>query len=89
GVRFLVQKWAKLIGEPVEKLARQWKVPWVIAKSTKGAFKVNWKDSAARSDVIARLAEGASVVVDDIRKKTSKMCLARHESFFCIEAPTS
>jgi len=80
GVRSLVKMWARLTDVPVEKLASEWRVRWVTAKSTKGAFGIDWKDSKARSEVITELAEGATAVVAGIVKSIHKAPAKMHKT---------
>ncbi len=67
GVRGLAKRWAKLTNTPVATVAERWEAPWVLAKSTKGAFRVDWSDDDARANVVDTLAHGALRVVEFIR----------------------
>lgn len=65
GLRSLVSRWARLTKTSKAKLAREWDVPWVLAKSTKGGLNVNWRDADERHEVVHRLAHDVLRVVGE------------------------
>lgn len=67
GLRALVQRWSRWTSTTLERCAHEWDVPFVLAKSTKGAFRIDWKDPDARHDVVDELARAALRVVDAVR----------------------
>lgn len=67
GVRQIGRRWARERGIPVPQLAKEWKLPLLVAKSTKGHLAIDWRDRDARSRVVTELAEAAVRVVDVVR----------------------
>ena len=57
GVASLARYWSKLGRGSLIELAARWNLPHLSAKSTKGAFTINWRDQDARAKVIDRLAQ--------------------------------
>ena len=49
GTRMLAMRWAKTIGSDLEHVAKQWGLPYLLAKSTKGFFSINWKDKKEKT----------------------------------------
>lgn len=72
GTRMLVQRWAKATGDSVESVAASWDVPWVLAKSTKGHFRVDWSDDGQRAGVAEDLAKGALRAVEEVRRQIER-----------------
>ncbi|NQV06272.1 transposase, partial [bacterium] len=68
GTRMLVQQWVKATGESVEDVAASWDVPWVLAKSIKGYFPIEWSSKTARAEVTETLASGALRAVEFVRR---------------------
>lgn len=67
GLRMLTRRWARWTKTPLEQFVRELEVPFVLAKSTKGAFSVDWRDCDARHRVVDALARGVVRVVEAIR----------------------
>jgi hypothetical protein len=67
GTRMLVQQWAKVTGDDVGRLAAAWEVPWVVAPSIKGHFRIDWRLEDQRVEVTELLAAGALRVVEKVR----------------------
>lgn len=67
GTGILVRAWARAVGRPWTRVARELGVPWVVAPSTKGWFGADWRDRTARDQVVTRLARGALRVVEVVR----------------------
>jgi len=68
GLRMLVHRWSRWTSTAVEQCVREWDVPFVLAKSTKGAFRIDWKDADARHGVVDELAHAVVRVVRAIRE---------------------
>lgn len=60
GLRMLAGAWARATRNSLMVVAEQWQMPFLLAKSTKGAFAVDWSQPSATAEVITQLA--ASVV---------------------------
>jgi hypothetical protein len=67
GTRMLAQRWAKATGQSIEQVADQWKVPYVLAKSIKGHFSIDWRDPNQRAQVVEAVASGALRAVEHVR----------------------
>jgi hypothetical protein len=67
GVGSLAKYWSKLGQGSLQELEERWKLPHLSAKSTKGAFRINWRDAEARAEVIDKLARGTIAAVREIR----------------------
>lgn len=68
GLRSLAALWARATRATLEAVAQEWKTPFLLEKSTKGAFRVDWHDDAARARVVSELAETVTTVVVGIRR---------------------
>lgn len=55
GLRGLADKWARATRTSIEGVATAWSMPFLLAKSTKGAFQVNWRDPLDRKGVLAEV----------------------------------
>jgi hypothetical protein len=73
GLRALMRRWARWMKISLEQCAKQWDVPVVLAKSTKGAFHIDWKDADERQRVINELTHGALRVVSAIRQRIEEV----------------
>ena len=69
GLRSLVGRYARWTKESREQLAKDWELPIVLAKSTKGAFRIDWRDADARSQVTDSLVRDVLRVVDLVRRE--------------------
>lgn len=67
GLRSLCGEWARLTGQTVEQLAAAWELPLLLAKSTKGHFRIDWNDADARAGATDRLARWVLEVVERVR----------------------
>lgn len=65
GLRSLGQKWALASKASLEEVARQWDLPLLLAKSTKGALAT--RDPEQRAQAVHELAQTALRVVDLVR----------------------
>lgn len=79
GTRALAQQWAKFRGLSVEAVAEQWGVAHVLAKSTKGFFRINWRAPDERATVVDVLARGALTAVDHVRREISAVVPSRRK----------
>lgn len=68
GLRSLAALWARATRTPLQKVADDWQMPWLLEKSTKGAFRIDWHDPTARATVITQLGQDVIKVVDTIRR---------------------
>ncbi len=68
GTRMLAIQWAKAIGSDLEQVAEQWRLPFLLAKSTKGFFPINWKDRQDRGEVVKTLAQGVMDAVKVVKR---------------------
>jgi hypothetical protein len=66
GTRNLARQWANATGQRFDEVAEQWKLPYLMAKSTKGAFGIDWRDEEQRSSVLEQVATGASHAVKQV-----------------------
>jgi hypothetical protein len=67
GLRSLARDWRRAAGGTLEELEARWKLPLLTTKSTKAAFRIDWKNPEARSKVVAELADAVVRVVEDVR----------------------
>lgn len=79
GVSSLARYWSKLGRGSLSELAGRWDLPHLGAKSTKGAFRVNWREPAARAAVVDRLARGTLTAVNEIRSSLSDVRSNKHK----------
>jgi hypothetical protein len=71
GTRMLAQQWAKATGQSFEQVAQQWELPYLLAKSIKGSFRIDWSKAAQRTEVVETVARGALHAVGQVRKHIS------------------
>lgn len=69
GLRSLCGEFARLTKTPVEVLAKECGLELLLAKSTKGAFAIEWRDRKQRVAVIESLASQAIEVVQAVRQQ--------------------
>ncbi|MCA9673160.1 MAG: transposase [Myxococcales bacterium] len=67
GTRMLALRWAKATKQSVAQIVEQWQAPHVLAKSTKGHFRIDWRDAAERARVVAQLASAALRSIEHVR----------------------
>lgn len=67
GLRLVGTAYASATKTPLAVLARRWKLPLLLAKSTKGHLSIDWRDRDARSRVVTELAADVSRVVELVR----------------------
>jgi hypothetical protein len=68
GLRMLAQTWGRATRRPLVAVADEWQLPWLLAKSTKGAFKVEWSQAAATANVVTKLAGNVIDAVAVVRR---------------------
>lgn len=72
GLRSLAGLWAKATRSTVAMVAAEWKMPFLAEKSTKGAFRIDWRDAEARAGVTHQLAEYVVRIVGSLRSAASQ-----------------
>lgn len=68
GTRTLALRWAKATGASLEEIARRWDAPHILAKSTKGHFRIDWSKADEQASVVEAVAKGALRAVEDVRR---------------------
>ncbi len=68
GLRMLAGTWAHAMRRPLTAVAEEWQMPWLLAKSTKGAFHVDWSQASAMATVVAQLAANVVDAVAVVRR---------------------
>jgi hypothetical protein len=69
GTRMLGQRWATATGQSLEEVAKQWGVPYVLAKSIKGHFNIDWREPDQRAQVVEAVASGALRAIEQVRRQ--------------------
>ena len=64
--------YASATSRPLKDVAAEWKVPLLLAKSTKGHHSIDWRNADARATVITELAD-AAVRVSELVGATPKL----------------
>lgn len=67
GLRSLARAWGRAADLTLEQLQERWGLPLLTTKSTKAAFRIDWKDRDARASVVGQLADAVLRVVQDVR----------------------
>jgi hypothetical protein len=67
GLRSLGKQWARLKRMSLEVLAEQWRLPLLLARSTKGSLAVDWRTPEGRANAVDPLAADVLRVVDLVR----------------------
>jgi hypothetical protein len=67
GLGLVATAYSSATGTPLLVVARRWKLPLLLAKSTKGHLDIDWRDRDARSRVITELAADVTRVVGLVR----------------------
>lgn len=68
GLRLLARAWARAHRTSLEAVAEAWDLPFLLEKSTKGAYRIEWRDRDARADVVADLTESVLKAVRHVRR---------------------
>lgn len=77
GTRALAKCWARASGLSVATVAEQWGLPYLLAKSTKGHFRIDWRDPNQRAEVVNTLAQGVIVAVEHVRRGIQTVAASR------------
>jgi hypothetical protein len=68
GLRMLAGTWARATRCSLAAVVEQWQMPFLLAKSIKGAFGVDWSQATATSEVITQLAAAVVKAVTTVRR---------------------
>ncbi len=79
GLRQLGRNWARAAQCSLTKVAELWDLELLLAKSTKGWFKVDWRDSDARAGVVDKLAGHVVRLVPWVRERLLKVRRGFHK----------
>ncbi len=69
GLRMLAQAWSHATRGSLAAVAEEWQMPFLLAKSTKGAFDVDWSQAAATARIVSQLAANVVDAVAFIRRR--------------------
>ena len=67
GLRRLGRAWARATERPLGAVAIAWRLPMLLAKSTKGWLRIDWSDADARSKAITDVVEDVMRVVKEVQ----------------------
>ena len=79
GLRSLCKLWARLTKTDLAVLARQWDAPLLLAKSTKGHYRIDWKDAGAKATLVDDVARSVLNVVDHVRCHIQEVRRSKHK----------
>ena len=68
GLRMLAGAWARATRRSLTAIANEWQMPFLLSKSTKGAFHVDWSQATATAAVITQLATSVVQAATAIRR---------------------
>ncbi len=68
GLRMLARRWARVTGATMSSLATEWDAPLLTAKSTKGAYAIDWNSAEAKAEVLDELARKVVRIVRLVRR---------------------
>lgn len=68
GLRMLAGTWGRATRRSLAAIAEEWQMPFLLAKSTKGAFRVDWSQATATGTVVAQLASNVVHAVAIVRR---------------------
>ena len=68
GVGMLARMWSRATGSSIEVTAADWEAPFVLAKSTKGSFDVDWRAEGACDEVVSKLATTTLRVIELVQR---------------------
>ena len=80
GLRAVGLRWSRVTGKSLAELSKRWELPLLTGKSTKGSFRIDWRDQDARAKVVTHLAEAVLRVVSDVRDHLSEVRQNKHKS---------
>jgi len=73
GLRMLAQAWGRATRRSLVAVADEWQMPWLLAKSTKGAFNVDWSRANATATVVAQIAANVVSAVAVVRRNVESV----------------
>jgi hypothetical protein len=79
GVAQLARLWSRATGREITELAAAWALPHLLAKSTKGAFRIDWRDQQARDTVVDGLARGVLTAVQTVRQRVDQVARSKRK----------
>ena len=80
GLRRLGRRWARATGSTVEEVAREWNLPLLLAKSTKGHFQgIDWSDARVRSEVLAQLVTWVNDCTERVQRNVGEVRQNKHK----------
>jgi hypothetical protein len=68
GLRMLAGSWSRATRRSLAAVAEEWRMPFLLAKSTKGAFQVDWSQPTATGAIVAQLAANVVDAVGIVRR---------------------
>ncbi|MGB0972789.1 MAG: transposase [Mycobacterium sp.] len=80
GLRMLARRWARATGTTMSALAREWNAQLLTAKSTKGAFAIDWSSAEAKAEVLDELARQVIRVVQLVRRGLQRVPSVNHKA---------
>jgi hypothetical protein len=69
GLRMLAAAWARATRTTLAAVAAAWDLPFLLAKSTKGAFPVDWRNATAAAGAVTQLAAAVLRVAPQVRRE--------------------
>lgn len=79
GVAQLARLWSRAASVAISELAQEWALPHLLAKSTKGAFCIDWRDQQARDRVLDGLARGVLTAVQLVRERIGQVARSKRK----------
>jgi hypothetical protein len=73
GVRSLCQRAARWTGRTLDRFAAEWELPLLLAKSTKGYFRIDWRDADARANATDELVGAVLAAIERVRSLLPEM----------------
>lgn len=73
GLRMLAATWARATRTTLAAVAAAWDLPFLLAKSTKGAFPVEWREATAAAGVVTQLAAAVLRVTTQVRRQLTSV----------------
>lgn len=90
GLRMLGGTWRRATRRSLAAIADEWQMPFLLAKSTKGAFHVDWSQATTTGTVVSQLAahvvDAVAIVrrgVESVRRGFRKALLRRCR-IYCV-----
>ncbi|MEO8527077.1 MAG: transposase [Caldimonas sp.] len=73
GLRMLAGAWGRATRCSLTAIAEKWQMPFLVAKSTKGAFDNDWSNDTATGQVITQLAQYVVRVATLVRREVTSI----------------